>query len=240
MKAFFSKYKWIIAAVAVAVIVLVAAFLSGGNVEEAAKQARQRKSAVPTATFDSVEGTSSPASEVCSTAASQTDVTATQAALTDNTINTDSASTSEEPSAPSDAALTEPKTVTTAPVTPTERPTSLPTSVPESTTVPEEPTKAKTKAPACRLSISCATVLDNMDKLDEDYRDIVPEDGWILPPTTVTIRSGDTVFDVLQRVCRRNSIHMEYNSNPVYLPAYIVGIGNLSDFDYCDNYSWVY
>ncbi len=240
MKAFFSKYKWIIAAVAVAVIVLVAAFLSGGNVEEAAKQARQRKSAVPTATFDSVEGTSSPASEVCSTAASQTDVTATQAALTDNTINTDSASTSEEPSAPSDAALTEPKTVTTAPVTPTERPTSLPTSVPESTTAPEEPTKAKTKAPACRLSISCATVLDNMDKLDEDYRDIVPEDGWILPPTTVTIRSGDTVFDVLQRVCRRNSIHMEYNSNPVYQTAYIEGIGNLYEFDCGDNSGWMY
>ena len=79
-----------------------------------------------------------------------------------------------------------------------------------------------------------------MDKLDEDYRDIVPEDGWILPPTTVTIRSGDTVFDVLQRVCRRNSIHMEYNSNPVYQTAYIEGIGNLYEFDCGDNSGWMY
>ena len=51
---------------------------------------------------------------------------------------------------------------------------------------------------------------------------------------------GDTVFDVLQRVCRAQGIHMESNWTPAYNSAYIEGIGNLYEFD-CGNLSgWMY
>ena len=48
------------------------------------------------------------------------------------------------------------------------------------------------------------------------------------------------MFDVLQRVCRAQGIHMESNWTPAYNSAYIEGIGNLYEFD-CGNLSgWMY
>lgn len=38
-------------------------------------------------------------------------------------------------------------------------------------------------------------------------------------------------FDVLQRVCKANKIHMESSFTPVYNSAYIEGIHNLYEFD---------
>ena len=38
----------------------------------------------------------------------------------------------------------------------------------------------------------------------------MPEDGIILPATEVTFSDGESVlYDVLQRVCKANKIHME-------------------------------
>ena len=54
------------------------------------------------------------------------------------------------------------------------------------------------------------------------------------------LSEGDTVFDVLQRVCRAQGIHMESNWTPAYNSAHIEGIGNLYEFD-CGNLSgWMY
>lgn len=56
----------------------------------------------------------------------------------------------------------------------------------------------------CTISISCATILDNMDACDPDKREQVPQDGVILAPVEVGFQTGENVFDVLQRVCREN------------------------------------
>lgn len=92
----------------------------------------------------------------------------------------------------------------------------------------------------CTLSISCATILDNMQNLKKQKVELVPADGWILKPQKVEFKEGESVFDVLQRTCRENNIHMESIWTPMYNSAYVEGIGNLYEFD-CGNMSgWMY
>lgn len=92
----------------------------------------------------------------------------------------------------------------------------------------------------CTVSISCATLLDNMDKLSQNKRPLVPADGVLLPETQVTFSAGESAFDVLQRVCRDNKLHMESSFTPLYNSAYIEGIGNLYEFDCGELSGWMY
>ena len=92
----------------------------------------------------------------------------------------------------------------------------------------------------CTVRIECSTVLAHMDDLKSGKAELIPSDGVLLPETAVAFSEGDTVFDVLQRVCRAQGIHMESNWTPAYNSAYIEGIGNLYEFD-CGNLSgWMY
>lgn len=92
----------------------------------------------------------------------------------------------------------------------------------------------------CTISISCATILNNMSKLDKDKKDIVPKDGWILKEKTVTFKEGESVFDILQRVCKDNKIHMEASFTPLYNSSYVEGIYNLYEFDCGSLSGWMY
>lgn len=92
----------------------------------------------------------------------------------------------------------------------------------------------------CTFSISCATILDNMDKLDKDKNGLVPNDGWIVEPVTLEFTQGETVFDVLKRVCMGKKIHMESSWTPLYNSAYIEGINNLYQFDCGKLSGWMY
>ena len=115
--------------------------------------------------------------------------------------------------------------------------------VPEGRPAPVEPddvTVDTGSSLTCTISISCATILDNMELCAENKRALVPSDGVILPTATVTFSQGESVFDVLQRVCRDNSIHMESTFTPMYNSAYIEGIGNLYEFDVGDQSGWMY
>ena len=114
--------------------------------------------------------------------------------------------------------------------------------VPEGKPLPVEPQDASISDTAytCTLSISCATILDNMDWLDPEKVELVPEDGWILEPTTVTFYEGESVFNVLQRTCKQKGIHMEFENTPMYNSAYIEGIHNLYEFDCGELSGWMY
>ncbi len=68
----------------------------------------------------------------------------------------------------------------------------------------------------------------------------MPEDGWILQPVTVTFYEGESVFNVLQRTCKQNGIHMEFTNTPIYNSAYIEGINNLYEFDCGELSGWMY
>lgn len=97
-----------------------------------------------------------------------------------------------------------------------------------------------TEGPTCTISISCAALLEHLDWCDPAKVELVPEDGWILPPITVALQQGDSVFDVLQRVCREQNIHMEYSDTPMYDSAYLEGIHNLYEFDAGEQSGWMY
>ena len=122
--------------------------------------------------------------------------------------------------------------------------------VPEGKPTPSEPqdtTVDETTKYTCTISISCGTILANWDAWDEWDADtaaakkpLVPSDGVILPSTTVTFSEGESVYDVLQRVCRENGIHMEASWTPMYNSAYVEGINNLYEFDVSQGSGWMY
>lgn len=114
--------------------------------------------------------------------------------------------------------------------------------VPEGKPIPVEPQDVQvgTNAYTCTLSVACSTILDNMDLCDPEKTQLVPEDGWILEPITVAFYEGESVFNVLQRTCKQQKIHMEYEDTPIYNSAYIEGIANLYEFDVGEKSGWMY
>ena len=95
----------------------------------------------------------------------------------------------------------------------------------------------------CTISISCSTILSNMDKCEESKKEWVPDNGVILSATTVTFTEGESVYDVLQRVCRDNGIQMDASWSGKYgsvYSAYVEGIANLYEFDVGSGSGWMY
>ena len=105
---------------------------------------------------------------------------------------------------------------------------------------PENQTVNTTKTLRCTFSIECSTILNNLDQLEPDKLEMVPSGGTILSATTVTFSEGESVFDVLQRLCREQGIHMESYWTPIYNSAYIKGIHNLYEFDCGSLSGWMY
>ncbi len=93
---------------------------------------------------------------------------------------------------------------------------------------------------SCSLSITCATILDNISELAEEKRILIPDNGVILPETDVTISEGESVFDVLNRTVKEKGIHMEYSYTPVYDTVYVEGIANIYEFDCGELSGWTY
>ena len=115
--------------------------------------------------------------------------------------------------------------------------------VPEGKPVPVEPENQQVntaKSYTCTFSIECSTILNNLNMLDSDKLEMVPSNGSILSATTVTFYEGESVFDVLQRLCKNKGIHLESSWTPVYNSAYIEGIHNLYEFDCGSLSGWMY
>lgn len=115
--------------------------------------------------------------------------------------------------------------------------------VPEGKPMPVEPENQKVdkkKSYTCTFSIECSTILNNLDDLNPDKLDAVPSNGVIYSRQTVTFYEGESVYDVLQRVCQENGIHMEASWTPIYNSAYVEGIHNLYEFDCGTGSGWMY
>ncbi|MBR2001172.1 MAG: DUF4430 domain-containing protein, partial [Firmicutes bacterium] len=114
--------------------------------------------------------------------------------------------------------------------------------VPEGKPIPVEPQHAviTDKQLTCTLTITCQTILDNIDDLDPEKVELVPEDGVILAKKTVTFYEGENVFQLLRREAKANKIHMEFEDTPIYNSAYIEGIHNLYEFDCGELSGWMY
>ena len=92
----------------------------------------------------------------------------------------------------------------------------------------------------CTITIVCDTILDNTDNLNEEKAPFVPKDGTILPKTRVSFKEGDTVFEVLNKVCEAAGIQIEYSYTPMYESYYIEGINHLYEFDCGPESGWMY
>ena len=73
------------------------------------------------------------------------------------------------------------------------------------------------KENTCYLSITCETILDNMENLTEGKESLVPSDGVIYGRREVTFYEGETVSDVLKREMQNNRIHMEYSLSLIHI-----------------------
>ena len=105
---------------------------------------------------------------------------------------------------------------------------------------PEDQQVDQNKTYTCTFSIECSTILNNLDMLDPEKLEMVPSGGVILSKTTVTFYEGESVFDVLQRLCKEKGIHMEASWTPIYNSAYVEGIHNLYEFDCGALSGWMY
>ena len=117
-----------------------------------------------------------------------------------------------------------------------------PSAVEEDHPLPVDPASVTvgTQAYTCTLEVRCDTILDNLEDLDPEKTDLVPEDAVIFPTTTVTFYEGESVFDLLQREMKQAAIHMEYTSTPIYKSSYVEGIGNLYELDCGPLSGWMY
>ena len=134
-------------------------------------------------------------------------------------------------------------TVTIRENTPTPKPSNTPTSTPTLT-----PTVAPTSTPTpepegkytCTISIDCKTILPKLKDMNPKLRKLIPSDGVILSGETVYFNEGDSVFDVLKRVCLEKDISLEYSYVPAFKTVYIEGLADLYEFDGGNLSGWQY
>ena len=101
---------------------------------------------------------------------------------------------------------------------------------------PKEP-----KPVTVTLEIRCDTLSSDMSKLENPaIKDYIPTDGTILAKTTYKGTTDNTVFDVLNTLCRNNDIQLEFSYTPIYESYYIEGINYLYEFDGGNLSGWMY
>ena len=110
---------------------------------------------------------------------------------------------------------------------------------PDNSSKPNDPPKPETKM-SCTIEIRCDTILNNMQDLKPGLDVYVPDSGTILPTTTITFTEGETVFDVLKRICDARGIQIEYSYTLLYGSYYVEGINNLREFDCGQQSGWMY
>lgn len=218
------KYKNIIICIFCTIVVLFAAFLVGGDISE--------KSDKP----DSKSET-----RITAQVTTQGDVTEEK---TEKETKGQSASTIQSTTKIQSTTVAEEKAITepTASVQSTANDKYQTDEIPQGKPKPVEPQEQEIKDNKlkCTVSISCASILDNMSELDEAKHSLVPNDGWILKPQTVVFNEGESAFDILESVCREKGIHLEFSFTPLYNSEYIEGINNIYEFDCGSLSGWRY
>ena len=158
-----------------------------------------------------------------------------------STTSTETTSTETTPSqsTTSDTPATQPAATDS---TTSQQPTKQETVPPETTTPIQDNSPSTPAAPVgkCNISIYCTTILNNMESLEPGKAEFVPSDGTILYPVTVDFYEGETVFDVLKRVCSTTGIQLEYSWTPLYNSYYVEGIHQLYEFDCGFESGWMY
>ena len=147
----------------------------------------------------------------------------------------------EEPSAhptvtpvpPTEESTVQP-TVTPTPPVETESETPKPET--EAPTSPEAKTEAEEGYILCTITVSCEHVYDNPDLVPDEKWLVIPKYGLILHTTTMKVKEGSTVYQVLRSACEQNGILLD----AALFSPYVRGIGNLYEFDLGRQSGWMY
>lgn len=249
MKAIFDKYKYILGLGLALIAVVIIAVVSAAMGKDTAENSGISYVTPETSSFTTTES-------IVTTTAFQTDGNSQTTPIT--TVTDTSSQTSPESEKPKTTAITSvASTSSTADVSkPTEKPvfTSAPTSsaspasskvttistassVTSTTPKPDKPIKKYDNT--CTFVIECKTILDNKDKLKKGLEKYVPDDAVIFSKT-VGFDSGESVYDILRRICDENSIQMEASYTPAFSSYYVEGINNLYEFDCGQGSGWMY
>lgn len=114
------------------------------------------------------------------------------------------------------------------------------------------PKTTQTDVLTCTVSVNCKSILGNADKLRKGKEAFLPSDGIILDEITVEFEDGETVFDVLKKVCAscvcedeceyclENGIQLESSYTPGYDNYYIEGIHQIYEKDCGSKSGWMY
>ncbi|MBR5156044.1 MAG: DUF4430 domain-containing protein [Clostridia bacterium] len=92
----------------------------------------------------------------------------------------------------------------------------------------------------CTLTIKCETILKNMDKLNPEKKDLIPETGIIFSSDNVSFSQGDSLFDILKQELQKEKIHMAFVENTSSGTTYIEGINNIYAADCGELSGWIY
>ena len=249
MKAIFDKYKYILGLGLALIAVVIIAVVSAAMGKDAAENSGISYVTPEASSFTTVES-------LVTTTAFQTDGNSQTTPIT--TVTDISSQTLPESKKPETTAISSvASTSSTADVSkPTEKPvfTSAPTSsaspasskvtttstassVTSTTPKPDKPIKKYDNT--CTFVIECKTILDNKDKLKKGLEKYVPDDAVIFSKT-VGFDSGESVYDILRRICDENSIQMEASYTPAFSSYYVEGINNLYEFDCGQGSGWMY
>lgn len=249
MKAIFDKYKYILGLGLALAAVVIIAVVSAAMGKDTAENSSISYVTPEATSFTTVES-------LAATTAFQTNGNSHTTPIT--TVTDISSQTLPESEKPKTTAITSvASTSSTADVSkPTEKPvfTSAPTSsaspasskvtttstassVTSTTPKPDKPIKKYDNT--CTFVIECKTILDNKDKLKKSLEKYVPDDAVIFSKT-VGFDSGESVYDILRRICDENSIQMEASYTPAFSSYYIEGINNIYEFDCGQGSGWMY
>lgn len=249
MKAFFDKYKYILGLGLALIAVVIIAVVSAAMGKDTAENSGISYVSPETSSFTTAES-------IVTTTAFQTDGNSQTTSIT--TVTDTSSQTLPKSEKPETTAISSvASTSSTADISkPTEKPvfTSTPTSsaspasskatttsntssVISTTPKPDKPIKKYDNT--CTFVIECKTILDNKDKLKKGLEKYVPDDAVIFSKT-VEFDSGESVYDVLRRICDENSIQMEASYTPAFNSYYVEGINNLYEFDCGQGSGWMY
>lgn len=251
IKKFVKKNQILLIAVCVCIAALTVAFFAGGNRSENKVQTASTASSLSTTNADT-ETTSVSATE--KTTQSPTDSAKSnkdkkdrknsedKKNSKDNSQNSNSSAVEKSEKSEQSSNNSSSKSNKKNDVQPTTQDKYKTDPVPSGKPKPVEPEEQETKDTNlyCTFTITCSTILDNIDDLDPEKIELVPKDGIILKKQKVQFKEGESVYDVLVKVCKDNNIHMESSWTPMYNSAYIEGINNLYEFDCGSLSGWMY
>lgn len=98
---------------------------------------------------------------------------------------------------------------------------------PQTTAGRTETTSKEKQTVTVTFSVSCKNALS--------YGADVPQSGYIIGQTQLTLKQGQTVFDALEAACEKNGVSLRYQSK-----SYITGIGGLNEKDCGGASGWMY